>query len=309
MTSILATAHSDNPGLTGAPPAAPPALPPAAPPALPPGAPPVQIVPGAPPAAAATVLPGIPPAQIVPGAPPATTVPPAPGDQDTSVEAYRKLQGANDILRDQAAKTQKTLDDYRTSVAPAEKMFEGLASRPDLIPVIQQAVRDHESGLAAQNGFDPAVDWVPEEAYVKGSKSYAYREAQENARIQTAVGTAVAGVREERQTDQALTQLVRGGMPVEVSQNYLKFLESPEQFPGGQEFLMGPAARAFHQFQAGTAEAPPVTGEAPLQAPQNYPSAGALSGAIEAPRDEVDQMMDNIVAGAAGRSILAPNAP
>jgi len=215
-------------------------------------------------------------------------------------EAYRKLQGENDKLKSQSDRLQGEFDAYKQVMAPKGELYDEFQKNPTWASVAQKAIEDHQKGkpgAESEQEFNPD-DFVPEEAYRPGTPSYKFREEQENTRIKKAVNAAVGGLREERLEDQTLEQLVTSGMSQENARGYMDFLSDPGRFQGGKDLLMGPMAKAFTQFKSGDKE--PVVN--PPQ--ESYPSAGAYSGGAEAPRSEVDKIMDGIVASGNKRSIL-----
>jgi len=219
--------------------------------------------------------------------------------------AYRKLQGENDKLRSQSDNLQSEYDAFKQGVAPKEQFYDAFRNRPEWIPVVQKAIEGYEKGETGvvQEGFNPEEDFVSEEAYRPGTPSCKYREDKEDRRIQKAVSTAVGGIREDMLMSQTLKQLAADGMPDEVASGYMDFLSNPDKYPGGKELLMGPMAKAFAQFKSGKPDEGTVAEEA-AATQGSYPSAGAYSGGAEAPRSEVDKIMDNIVATGHKRSIL-----
>ncbi len=239
--------------------------------------------------------------------PGATTVPSGTPseEQEDSATAYQKLQGENDKMKSQSENLQRDFDAYKQTVAPKEQFFDAFQNNPEWIPVVQKAIKGYESGETetAQEGFNPEEEFVPEEAYKPGTPSFKYRESQEDARMQKMVNTAVGALREETLMDKTLKQLTADGMPEEDSVGYMEFLRDPEKYPGGRELLMGPMAKAYTQFKSGkTTEGADAEGAAATQ--DSFPSAGAYSGGAEAPRSEVDKIMDGIVASGNKRSIL-----
>ncbi len=229
---------------------------------------------------------------------------PAADPAVTSADAYRKLQGERDAAVSQSESVQKTLDAYRTEQAPKEEFFNKFRDNPNWVPVVQKAIEGYERGETetVREGFNPETDFEPTEAYKPGTPSYKFREEQENQRVQNAVTAAVGGLQEDRLRERTLSNLGRDGMAPETAEDYMKFLQDPEKFPGGQELLMGPMAKAFTQFKSGATEA--TAAEDATLTRDSYPSAGAVSGGIVAPRSDTDKIMDNIVQLGNKRSIL-----
>ena len=240
--------------------------------------------------------------------PGATTAPSGtPSEElDDSAIAYQKLQGENDKLKSQSEKLQSDFDAYRQGVAPKEQFFDAFRKNPDWIPVVQKAIEGYQSGdtTTEQEGFNPEEDFIPEEAYKPGTASFKYREDQEDKRIQKAVSTAVGGIQEDLLVNTTLKQRVDGGMPEENAGEYMEFLRDPEKYPGGRELLMGPMAKAYTQFKSGTTTKESEAAAEAAKTQDSFPSAGAYSGGVEAPRSEVDKIMDSIVAAGSKRSIL-----
>lgn len=223
----------------------------------------------------------------------------------SEAEAYQKLQGENDKLKSQSEKLQIDFDAYKRGVAPKEQFYDAFQNKPEWIPVVQKAIEGYESGETevVQEGFNPEEDFIPEEAYKSGTSSYKFREDQEDKRIQKAVNTAVGGIQEDMLLDKTQKKLVADGMSPEDSIGYIEFLRDPEKYPGGREILLGPMAKAYTQFKSGnTTEGKAAEEAAATQG--SFPSAGAYSGGAEAPRSEVDKIMDSIVAAGHKRSIL-----